>query len=95
MPITNLSITHINTQRIGVAFTVTGSFQFTYPGWSVALEYSDDTANATAANANITLGTNVFKFVHPGYTTAGTHTLTVATPNGVSAKSNPFNVVKA
>lgn len=82
--ITAITMTPVNTQRIGVAFTVRGTIQY------AALAYSDDGG---------TMGTLIpetfaYSFVHPGFTsTATAQTLTVGVPGGVSVKSNAFKIV--
>lgn len=93
MAIINPTLSHVNTQRVGVAFTVHGTFQFADPAWVAALEYSDGVSTAKPANLKTTVGTNVFSFVHPGYVTPGKYTLTVAVPGGMSTNSNEFEVV--
>lgn len=84
--ITNLKVATITAQRVGVAFTVSGTFQTT-----ASLIYTDDKGTSAISVPE----TFTFSFVHPGYKAVGTQTLTVGVPGGVSTKSNVFKVVKA
>lgn len=84
--ITNLKVATITAQRVGVAFTVSGTFQIT-----ASLIYTDDKGTSAISVPE----TFTFSFVRPGYKVVGTQTLTVGVAGGVSAKSNAFRVVKA
>lgn len=90
--IIGLTLNHINTQRVGIAFTVRGEFELDDNISATSVEYSDESSTATAAAATVTAGEAVYSFVHPGYAEPGQHTLTVSAA-GVSAKSNLFVVV--
>ena len=94
MAIVGVSIVHVNTQRVGIAFTVKGTFELDDQISATMIEYSDEVNPAQVADSTVTAGEATFSFVHPGYTEPGTHTLTVSA-GGVSAKSNLFVVVQA
>lgn len=86
--ITNITVTPVNSQRVGVAFTVRGTFQIA----AGALTYTDDKGVPVAIPVRETF---TYSFVHPGFNAAGTQTITVGVPRGVWAKSNAFKVIKA
>lgn len=84
--ITNITVTSMNSQRVGVAFTVRGTFKIA----AGALTYADDKGVPSAIPLQETF---TYSFVHPGFNATGTQTVTVGVPGGVSAKSNTFKVV--
>lgn len=90
--IIGITIDHVNTQRVGIAFTVRGAFVLDDQISATALEYSDEVSTATVADSTVTAGEATYSFVRPGYAAPGMHTLTVSA-GGVSAKSNLFVVV--
>lgn len=95
MAISGIALVHVNTQRTNIPFTVRGTFELDDQISTTEIEYSDDVNTAQLASPVITAGDATFSFVHPGYPAVGTHTLTVAIVTGLSARSNPFDVVEA
>lgn len=93
MGIASIVLTHVNTQRVNIPFTVKGVFELDDSISTTEIEFSDDTNNARLASPVITAGDATFSFVHPGYPAVGTHVLTVSIATGLSVQSNPFNVV--
>lgn len=94
--VSSVTIAHVNAQRVGVAFTVQGTFRFDGDNPIGNLQYLDDKGTAKVAGASVLAsGAYAFSFVHPGYTKVGTYTLTVGTSGGATATSNQFQVVKA
>lgn len=93
MAIIGVTIVHVNTQRVGIAFTVRGSFELDDLISATQIEYSDETNPATVAAATVEAGEATWSFVHSGYAEPGMHTLSVALVGGISAKSNLFVVV--
>jgi hypothetical protein len=94
MAITAIRLIHINTQRVNIPFTVVGHFELDDEISAATIEYSDDVNTARpAAPTIVSNGEAKFSFVHPGYAEVARHTLTISLANGVSVKSNPFDVV--
>lgn len=91
--VASVVVAPINTQRVNTPFTVRGTFSFDGDNPVSSLQYLDDKGAAKAANATVLApDTYAFSFVHPGYAKAGKYTVTVGAANGVTAKSNPFQV---
>lgn len=90
--VSTVTLDHINAQRVGVAFTVHGTFEFERSA-PVNLQFGDD-KGALKNITNVTFKPGIFSFsyVHPGYNKAGTYTLIVGAPNGATAQTNSFIV---
>ena len=90
----NWTISHINTQRIGVAFTVNISFQL--PGGAANLTFTDDKGSPQVASPVVTTRATTVSFQHPAPTKVGMHTVTLFASGDPSnsVTSNAFQVVR-
>lgn len=86
-----MTLAHINTQRVGVAFTIYGTYQLTTDPETLQVKDDNTTVSVTTS---FTPGISGFSFVHPGFHATGTYTITVLDHvTSSSVVSNQFQVV--
>jgi hypothetical protein len=91
--VSKVTVDPVNTQRVGVAFTVTCSLAFSGDNPVTSLQYADGSGPMRSIYVTAVMpDIYTLDFVHPGYATPGTYQVTVGA-GGVSGISNKFKVV--